>query len=108
MKDPEQFDRQVRQIQRSLEQQKLRLQICIREVGNIQRKLIAITGCSDMQNITIEPVTLKQIAVANGRLLPPEQMNKLSTDDYDVVLDCIAQQLLARVDPDNHTKLKRM
>jgi len=70
----EQFDRQIRQIQRSLDQQDLRLQNCLRANENMRQRLAAITDSADLKNIILPSIAPKQIAIANGKLLPPEQI----------------------------------
>jgi len=106
-KAQEQFDQQIRQIQHSLDEQDLRLQFCTRQNEIIRQKLFAIAGDADLKNVVISPVALRQIAVANGKVFSPEQMKKMRTDDYDVVLNYIERKLFARKDPDKHTKLEK-
>ncbi|MFC1635726.1 hypothetical protein ACFL5Z_12875 [Planctomycetota bacterium] len=66
-----------------------------------------ITGSTDPTNITPQSITPRKIAIANGERVPPEKMCHLNAHDYDLVLDYIARKLLARKDPDNHTKLEQ-
>jgi hypothetical protein len=94
------------EIQRMLTEQELRLQVCTRENQNIQRKLAVIKTGVDPDDIPFEHIALKQIAIANGRLLSPEKMQNVNKNDYDVVLNCASHTLLARKDPDKHTKLE--
>jgi len=102
----EQFDKQTQQIQRSLDEQSLRLEICKKENENIRIKLSTISSDIDLNDIYIEPIPFKTIAIANGKVLSKEKIEDLRIDDYDVVLDYTKRILKARIDPDEHTKLE--
>jgi hypothetical protein len=106
-KAQKQFDRQIRQIQCSLDQQDMRLQTCLRINENMRQRLAAITGSADLKNIILPSIAPGPIAIANGKVLPPEQMLDLNEDNYDVILNYIALKLLARKDPDKRTKLEQ-
>ncbi|MFC1604962.1 hypothetical protein ACFL5F_08045 [Planctomycetota bacterium] len=101
------FDKQIRKIHSSLDKQNLRLQSCMRENENIRRELPAITGDIDLNNIVVNLIPLRQTVMANGNVLPEEQIKELNIDNYDVVLDCIDRTLMARKDPDKSTKLEK-
>jgi hypothetical protein len=107
MNSQKQFSQQIRQIQNSSDAQHLHLKICMRENEKIRRKLFEIAGDSDLKNVIINPISPKQIALASGKFLSPEQMKKTRTDNYDVVLNCIERKLFARKVPEKHTKLEK-
>ena len=73
-KAQEQFDRQIHKIQRSLDQQDLRLQTCLRVNKNMRQRLAAIIGSADLSNLVLQSIAPGPIAIANGKLLLPEQM----------------------------------
>jgi len=102
----EQFDKQTQQIQRSLDEQSLRLEICKKENESIRIKLSTISSDIDLNDIYIEPIPFKTIVVANGKVLSKDKIEVLQVEDYDVVLDYTKRILKARIDPDAHTKLE--
>jgi len=103
----EQFDKQIRQIQRSLDEQILRLEICKKENESIRIKLSTISSDIDLNDIYIEPIPFKTIAIANGKTLSKDKIEDLKIENYDIVLDYIRRILLARREPDEHTKLEK-
>jgi len=100
------FKKAPRELQRMLAEQELRLQVCVRENEKMMRALPLIKSSVDFQDLIFEPITLKQIAIVNGKLLSPDKMKHLKIDNYDVVMNCTEHKLLARKDPDRRTKLE--
>jgi hypothetical protein len=97
----------LRDIQQLLAEQELRLQTCVRQHQNIRLGVSSLVGSPISEDVILEPITLRQIAIANGRLLSPEKMRNINKDDYDVILDCVNRTLLARKDPDRRSKLEK-
>lgn len=96
-----------REIQNSLNEQNIRLRMYMNENDNIRRRVASLKGGAFPEEIAFESIALKQIAIANGRLLLPEKMQNINEDDYDVILDCANCTLRARKDPDRRSKLEK-
>ncbi|MCX5638836.1 MAG: hypothetical protein NTX52_14255 [Planctomycetota bacterium] len=107
MSNKQDFERQICEIQQSLAEQDMCLQTCMNENENIRRRVASLISRPVPEDVTVTSITLKQIAIANGRLLSPEKMLNINEDDYDVILDCVNRTLLARKDPDKSTKLEK-
>lgn len=90
-----------------LADQELRLQTCVRQNQDMRHRVASFKGGAFPEDIAFEFISLKQIAIANGRLLLPEKMLNINEDDYDVILDCVNRTLLARKDPDRQSKLEK-
>ncbi len=98
---------QIRELQQIPDEQNLRLQICIRENEKIKQKASLLTGSPVSEDVTLDFINLKKIAIANSRLLSPQEMQNINEDHYDVILNCVDRKLLARKDPDRHSKLEK-
>jgi len=103
----QQIEKQIRQLQKSLDEQDVRFDICKKENDSIRRKLSSIGSDIDLNDIYIEPIPFKTTAIANGKVLSKEKIEDLRIDDYDVILDYTKRILKARVNPDEHTKLEK-
>ena len=101
------FENFIREIQQLLAEQELRLQTCVRENQNISRRVAATSGSSVREDITLEPTRLKKIAIVKGKLLSPKEMQNINKDRYDIILNCVDRELLARKDPDRQSKLEK-
>lgn len=101
------FEKATRELQQMLAEQELRLQTCVTENQNISRRFASLIGGVSSEYISVESITLKKIAIANGRLMSPQQFRLLNENDYDVIMNCVDRKLLARKDPDRRTKLEK-
>jgi hypothetical protein len=97
---------QIRQLQKSLDEQILRLEICRKETESLKKKIATIGSDINLNNIYIEPIPFKTIAIANGKTLLNNNIKELKEEDYDIVLDYTKRILKARKCPEKSSKLE--
>ena len=101
------FKKQIHSIIQHLDKQNLSLKMYMSENKNMQRELFATVSVADFQYIPLLEPPLKKIAIENGKLLSPQQIQKFNKEDYDVILNYFDRTIFARKNPDKHTRLEK-
>jgi hypothetical protein len=101
------IDRKVCAILQRLDAHILSPEISIRDLKNIKGMVPMLISGFDLRSVTPPCIVPKRTATTNGKSLSLQALANLNKDNYDIVLNCIDRTLMARKDPDRHSKLEK-